>query len=229
MGLISRVSSRTYREKIINMTTNSQTRCKLKLIVVGQSGVGKSSLLVRFVDDHFEEASTRPTIECDIKYKQLDVNGVRTTLRLWDTAGSERFRTFSTQHYRNAQGVIFVYDVTNKTSFDDLNSWLEEVEVNCNTPDFVRMLVANKIDRISERVITTEQGRNFARRHSMMFIEASAATAEGVMMAFQEVSQKIIETPGLWEADEESSPFANRSGTANMNQSGDSAGQGGYG
>lgn len=78
-------------------------KCGLELILVGQSGVGKSSLLVRFVDDHFEQASTRPTIECDIKYKQLDVNGVRTTLRLWDTAGSERFRTFSTQHYRNAQ------------------------------------------------------------------------------------------------------------------------------
>jgi len=85
------------------MTSAITARCKLKLILVGQSGVGKSSLLVRFVDDHFEQASTRPTIECDIKYKQLDVNGVRTTLRLWDTAGSERFRTFSTQHYRNAQ------------------------------------------------------------------------------------------------------------------------------
>lgn len=196
----------------------AQTRCKLKLIVVGQSGVGKSSLLVRFVDDHFEEASTRPTIECDIKYKQLDVNGVRCTLRLWDTAGSERFRTFSTQHYRNAQGVIFCYDVTCKTSFDTLKSWLEEVEVNCNRPDFVRMLVANKIDRADERVISTEQGRTFARRHSMMFIEASAATAEGVMMAFQEVSQKIIETPGLWEADEELSPYGSNNPT-NLNQS----------
>merc|ERR1711981_15105 len=226
MGLISRVSSRTYREKIINMTTNSQTRCKLKLIVVGQSGVGKSSLLVRFVDDHFEEASTRPTIECDIKYKQLDVNGIRCTLRLWDTAGSERFRTFSTQHYRNAQGVIFVYDCTNKSSFDDLSSWLEEVEVNCNTPNFVRMLVANKIDRISERVISTEQGRTFARRHSMMFIEASAATADGVMTAFEEVAQKIIETPGLWEAEEQPG-FANR---ANLNQgANDTAGGQGYG
>ena len=98
----------------------NQTRTKLKLIVVGQSGVGKSSLLVRFVDDHFEEASTRPTIECDIKYKQIDVNDIRCTLRLWDTAGSERFRTFSTQHYRNAQGVIFVYDVTNQGSFECL-------------------------------------------------------------------------------------------------------------
>jgi len=181
----------------------NQTRTKLKLIVVGQSGVGKSSLLVRFVDDHFEEASTRPTIECDIKYKQIDVNDIRCTLRLWDTAGSERFRTFSTQHYRNAQGVIFVYDVTNQNSFECLRSWLEEVENNCNRTNFVKMLVANKIDKpFDDRVITTEQGRNFARRQNMMFIEASAATSEGVRMAFEEVSQKIIETPGLWEADE---------------------------
>merc|ERR1712066_987057 len=184
---------------------SGQTRCKLKLIVVGQSGVGKSSLLVRFVDDHFEEASTRTTIECDIKYKQLDVNGIRCTLRLWDTAGSERFRTFSTQHYRNAQGVIFCYDVTNKSSFDNLKSWLEEVEVNCNRPDFVRMLVGNKIDRADERVISTEQG---------------------VMMAFQEVSQKIIETPGLWEADEELSPYGNNN-TTNLSQNNSNQAQGG--
>lgn len=141
----------------------SRTRTKLKLIVVGQSGVGKSSLLVRFVDDHFEEASTRPTIECDIKYKQIDVNDVRVTLRLWDTAGSERFRSFSTQHYRNAQGVIFVYDCTNKDSFECLRSWMEEVENNCNRQNFVKMLVGNKIDKpFDERQITTEMGRNFA-------------------------------------------------------------------
>lgn len=203
------------------MADSITARCKLKLILVGQSGVGKSSLLVRFVDDHFEQASTRPTIECDIKYKQLDVNGVRTTLRLWDTAGSERFRTFSTQHYRNAQGVIFVYDVTNQSSFEQLSSWLEEVELNCNQPDFVRMLVGNKIDCDTERVITTEQGRSFARRHSMMFIEASAATAEGVRMAFEEVAQKIIETPGLWEAEE-----SYNSGRANINEQNQSQGQG---
>ena len=98
--------------------------------------------------------------------------------------------------------MIFVYDVTNQSSFDQLSSWLEEVELNCNQPDFVRMLIANKIDCEGDRVITTEQGRSFARRHSMMFIEASAATSEGVCMAFEEVAQKIIETPGLWEAEE---------------------------
>jgi len=181
----------------------TQTRTKLKLIVVGQSGVGKSSLLVRFVDDHFEEATTRPTIECDIKYKQLDVNGIRATLRLWDTAGSERFRSFSTQHYRNAQGVIFVYDVSCESSFTNLQSWLDEVENNCNRSNFVRMLIGNKIDKpLDERIISTQQGRNFAKRNNMMFIEASAASAEGVKIAFEEISQKIIETPGLWEADE---------------------------
>ena len=205
----------------------NQTRTKLKLIVVGQSGVGKSSLLVRFVDDHFEEASTRPTIECDIKYKQIDVNGIRCTLRLWDTAGSERFRTFSTQHYRNAQGVIFCYDVTNKNSFDCLRSWMEEVENNCNRNNYVKMLVGNKIDKpYNDRVITTEMGRDFARRHNMMFIEASAATADGVRMAFEEVSQKIIETPGLWEAEESlgQGAQANLGGEQQQNQYG-----GGYG
>jgi len=104
---------------------------------------------------------------------------------------------------------------------------MEEVENNCNRNNYVKMLVGNKIDKpYNDRVITTEMGRDFARRHNMMFIEASAATSDGVRMAFEEVSQKIIETPGLWEAEES---LGQNVGQANLDQQGGNQYGGGYG
>uniref|UniRef100_A0AAY5EG25 small monomeric GTPase n=1 Tax=Electrophorus electricus TaxID=8005 RepID=A0AAY5EG25_ELEEL len=150
----------------------------LKILIIGESGVGKSSLLLRFTDDTFDP-------------------------ELADTAGQERFRTLTPSYYRGAQGVILVYDVTKRDSFTKLGNWLNELETYCTRNDLVKMLVGNKIDK-DNREVDRNEGLKFARKHSMLFIEASAKTRDGVQCAFEELVEKILQTPGLWESSTQS-------------------------
>jgi len=172
----------------------------LKILIIGESFVGKSSLLLRFTDDTF--ATEMPaTIGMDFKTTKMTIDSNVVKLAIWDTAGSERFRSLTPNFYRGSHGVILVYDVTNRHTFEKLDNWLKEVEAYSTKPDIVKMLIANKIDK-EGRAVTREEGLQWARRHHTLFIEASAKTKEGVECAFEELVEKIIQTPGLWEANE---------------------------
>ncbi|KAI8047454.1 P-loop containing nucleoside triphosphate hydrolase protein [Thamnidium elegans] len=180
----------------------SQQIPTLKLLLIGNSNVGKSSLLLRFTDDTFlpqEEVSA--TIGVDFKVSMMEVNGEMYKLTIWDTAGQERFRTLTSSYYRGAQGVILVYDVSNRDTFDALNTWWNEVNTYCSSPDVVKMIVGNKVDKETSRVVSYEEGANFARKLSTLFVECSAKTKVGVKQAFEELVEKIIETPSLWQKD----------------------------
>ena len=168
----------------------------LKILIIGESGVGKSSLLLRFTDDVFD-TDLQSTIGMDFKAKTISVDGKAIKLAIWDTAGQERFRTLTPSFYRGAQGVILVYDVTSRDTFAHLDLWLNEADIYAS-PNIVKMVVANKIDK-ANRAVTKEEGLRFARKHSMLFIEASAKSKEGVQIAFEELVEKILQTPGLWE------------------------------
>merc|ERR1719342_1524940 len=171
----------------------------LKLVIIGDSGVGKSSFVLRFTDDAFdpEEAAT---IGVDFKVKVINIHSTKVKLAIWDTAGQERFRTLTPSYYRGGQGAILVYDVTSRESFQKIEDWLTELETYSTNHDIKKILVGNKCDKEGERMVSREEGQKCARKYQMMFIEASAKTKEGVHVAFEELVEKIIQTPGLWEA-----------------------------
>uniref|UniRef100_A0A3P8WNS7 small monomeric GTPase n=1 Tax=Cynoglossus semilaevis TaxID=244447 RepID=A0A3P8WNS7_CYNSE len=177
----------------------------LKLLIIGESGVGKSSLLLRFTEDTFDPEQTA-TIGVDFKVKTLAIDGNKAKLAIWDTAGQERFRTLTPSYYRGAQGVILVYDVTKRDTFMKLENWLNELETYTTRNDIVKMLVGNKIDK-DDHEVNRNEGLKFARKHSMLFIEASAKTKDGVQCAFEELVEKILQTPGLWESENQGQRF----------------------
>ncbi|KAL3265905.1 hypothetical protein HHI36_010095 [Cryptolaemus montrouzieri] len=142
-----------------------------KIIVVGDSNVGKTSLTYRFCEGKFLD-SPEATIGVDFRSKTLTIDDDKITLQLWDTAGQERFRKTMVRHYyRNANAVVFVYDVTNANSFDSLKKWIIEVDMNC-VLDIPRILVGNKCDRAA--VVTTNVAQTFADHHNMPLFETSA-------------------------------------------------------
>jgi len=170
----------------------------LKILIIGESGVGKSSLLLRFTEDNFDPEQTL-TIGVDFKTKKLTVDGNTVKLAIWDTAGQERFRTLTPSYYRDAQGAILVFDVSSYSTFAKLETWLNELDTYSTKNNIVKMIVGNKID-VDNREVTREQAMAFARRHQTLYIEASAKTKHGVQSAFEELVHKIIQTPGLWES-----------------------------
>ncbi|KAH9051722.1 ras-domain-containing protein [Lactarius vividus] len=176
----------------------TQELINVKLLLIGNSSVGKSSLLLRFSDKQWlpeDEASA--TIGVDFRVHKMEVKGRKVKMSIWDTAGQERFRTITASYYRGAQGVILVYDVSNRESFEALPRWLEELE-NYVPPEVVKIVVGNKLDKEYSRQVPTTEGASFAQRTGCLFVEASAKTAVGVTEAFSDVVARIIDTPALW-------------------------------
>lgn len=167
-----------------------------KLLLIGDSGVGKSSLLLRFTSDSFD--TLPPTVGVDFRLKKMTVEGKRVKLAIWDTAGQERFRTLTSAYYRGAQGVILVYDVTRRETFTDLSDvWLKELDLYSTYQDCVKMVVGNKVDKENERVVSKQEGINFARQHKCIYLECSAKTRINVENCFEELVVKIMDTPNL--------------------------------
>mmetsp|Transcript_8550 Transcript_8550/g.17130 ORF Transcript_8550/g.17130 Transcript_8550/m.17130 type:complete len:205 (+) Transcript_8550:1438-2052(+) len=163
-----------------------------KLLLIGDSGVGKSCLLLRFADDTYTE-SYISTIGVDFKIRTIDLDGKTIKLQIWDTAGQERFRTITSSYYRGAHGIIVVYDVTDAESFNNVKQWLHEIDrYACENVN--KLLVGNKIDLVApdkKRVVTTEQGSEFAKSLRVEFLETSAKTAVNVETAFMTMAGQI--------------------------------------
>lgn len=116
----------------------------VKLLLIGDSGVGKSCLLLRFSDDSFT-TSFITTIGIDFKIRTIELDGKRVKLQIWDTAGQERFRTITTAYYRGAMGILLVYDVTDKATFENIRNWIKNIELHASN-NVNKMLIGNKAD-----------------------------------------------------------------------------------
>ncbi|KAG2346173.1 ras-domain-containing protein [Suillus weaverae] len=178
--------------------TTTNPPVNVKLLLIGNASVGKSSLLLRFSDEQWlPEDEATATIGVDFRVHKMEVNGRKVKLSIWDTAGQERFRTITSSYYRGAQGIILVYDVANHETFEALPKWFSEIDtyVSITVP---KIIVGNKVDKENSRQVSTDEGSTFASRQNALFVEASAKTAIGVREVFEELVARILETPELW-------------------------------
>eukprot|EP00922_Rhytidocystis_sp_ex-Travisia-forbesii_P007823 GHVS01011580.1.p1 GENE.GHVS01011580.1~~GHVS01011580.1.p1 ORF type:complete len:208 (+),score=25.60 GHVS01011580.1:79-702(+) len=162
-----------------------------KLVLIGDSGVGKSCLLLRFADDAFTE-SYITTIGVDFRFRTITVDDKPVRLQIWDTAGQERFRTITSAYYRGADGIVLVYDTTDKTSFDHIEDWLGEVN-RYASENTCKVLVGNKCDLTAEKQVPTDEAQKKAAELGVGFIEASAKDATNVEQAFTLMARELIE------------------------------------
>ena len=170
----------------------SEQDITLKILLIGDSYVGKTSLLLQYIDKECPE-NHMATIGVEFKDKIVQINKKNVKLQVWDTSGQERYRSITKNFYRNADGVMFICDVTKESTFENIKNWLIDSEQNSNNSNFKKILVGNKIDLQKERVIDKEKLANFANKKGMNFYEASAKEGTNVDLIFTELAQLILE------------------------------------
>ena len=150
----------------------------LKVVVVGDSGVGKTCLLIRFIRDLWEEDS-QPTLGVEFMTKIVQTEKHRIQLQLWDTAGQELFRSVTRGYYRGSAGALLVFDLTNRDTFENIGRWLQDIK-DVARSDVVTLLLGNKSDLSDKRQVTYEEADNFAKAHGMQYFETSAKNGDGI-------------------------------------------------
>jgi small GTP-binding protein len=162
----------------------------LKIVLIGDSGVGKTNLLARFTRDQFNPDS-KSTIGVEFATKTLEVEGKTVKAQIWDTAGQERYRAITSAYYRGAIGALLLYDVSSSLSFQSLTRWLQELRENADG-NIVVMLVGNKCDLQELRAVSTEEGVGLAKNENLLFIETSALDATNVQQSFTRLITEIV-------------------------------------
>jgi len=165
-----------------------------KILLVGNSGVGKSSILNQFVDKVYHDEYIS-TIGVDFKIHTLKIDDKTVKLQVWDTAGQERFRTITNSYYRGAHGILLVYDITDRQSFLDISNWQKEIEHHAKS-NVIRVLIGNKCDLKRKRQVSEQEGRELANQMLIPFLEASAKANQNVIEAFIKMARKISELEG---------------------------------
>lgn len=164
----------------------------LKLLMLGDSGVGKSSIICQFAENTFN-GNLISTVGVDFKVRKLLHKGKHLVLRIWDTAGQEQFKTITRTYYRGAMGVVLVYDVTDIRTFQHIAYWIRNIQQYAS-PSVARILVANKVDLTAERQVTTEMGELLAKQIGIPYYECSAKDSVKVDAAFHGLADCILES-----------------------------------
>ncbi|MEE6492851.1 hypothetical protein FKM82_016651 [Ascaphus truei] len=162
-----------------------------RLLLIGDSGVGKTCLLCRFTDNEFHPSHIS-TIGVDFKMKTIDVDGIKVRIQIWDTAGQERYQTITKQYYRRAQGIFLVYDITSERSYQHIMKWASDVDEYA--PDGVqKILIGNKADEEQKRQVGKNQGVKLAEEYGMDFFETSACTNFNIKESFTRLTELVLQ------------------------------------
>ncbi|XP_029436324.1 ras-related protein Rab-13 isoform X1 [Rhinatrema bivittatum] len=161
-----------------------------KLLLIGDSGVGKTCLIIRFAEDNFNSTYIS-TIGIDFKIRTVEIEGKKIKLQVWDTAGQERFKTITTAYYRGAMGIILVYDITDEKSYENIQNWMKSIKENASA-GVERLLLGNKCDIENKRKVPTERADKLAKEYGIRFFETSAKSSVNVDEAFNALARDIL-------------------------------------
>jgi small GTP-binding protein len=192
-------------------TANNKT-CQFKLVLLGESSVGKSSLVLRFVKGQFHEFQ-ESTIGAAFLTQTVQIDDTTVKFEIWDTAGQERYHSLAPMYYRGAQAAIVVYDISNKETFQKAQTWVKELQRQAS-PNIVIALAGNKLDLANKRAVSYEEAKAYADESSLLFMETSAKTAANVMDIFTSIAKKLPKS----DANEASGPAGSNRSNNSRNQ-----------
>ena len=186
-----------------NDQNNSGYDMIFKIIILGDASVGKTNIVSKYLRDEFDQ-DTKSTVGAVFNAKNLEIENTKIKLQIWDTAGQEVYKSIVSSYYKGAKGAILVYDITRKTSFENIDKWIPDLKANADI-DLIMILIGNKSDLEEQREVTEEEGKQKAENYKMAFMETSAKNGSNIEKAFQELVEslykdnydKIIKNPNV--------------------------------
>ena len=172
------------------MNSEQEAQIVLKLLLLGDSSVGKTSILNKYISNKFDESSIS-TVGVDYMDKIIDYNKFKIKLQIWDTSGEEKFRTITKNFYRNADGLLVVFDLTKKESYDHIKSWINEAKEN--NDKLKTILIGNKLDLKDERIVAIDVAKQFAEKNNLKYIETSAKDGTNINESFQAIIDLLFD------------------------------------
>ena len=163
----------------------------IKLLTLGDTEVGKTSIVLRYSDDKFHQNKIS-TIGVDFKVKMITKGNEKIKISIYDTAGQERFKNIVKHYYKGANGILLIYDISKRITFEKLQFWLDDLKENADIDNLFIYLVGNKNDKKEEREVTFEEGNKFAKEKKLPFIEVSAKTGENINQLFDDMIKGTI-------------------------------------
>ena len=196
---LNQVSQNLSNENLSFEENMKKTTYDFKIILLGSIAVGKTAILDRYITNEFDEQH-KCTLKIEFKTKIININNMaKAKLNIWDTCGDEKFRAITRQYYNDANGIMLIYDITNKDSFDSITLWINEIKNN-SPAEAIIFLVGNKTDLNKERVITYQEGKNKADELGISFTEVSAKNGDNILLLFEKISEAIM---GIFEKKKE--------------------------
>ena len=179
-------------QNISNDENNLKFTYQFKIILLGSIAVGKTAILSRYITNEFNE-NHNPTIQVNYRVKIESVNNeTHAKLNIWDTCGNEKFRAITRQYYKDAQGIILVYDISKRETFESLDSWIEDIK-NCAPANTVVALTGNKSDLADKREVSYKEGKDKADEYGYLFNEVSAKNGDNILLIFANLSEAMME------------------------------------